>query len=119
MDLFSWDSMKKEMLNEKLGRKVINGQKVTMAQIFLDKGGVIPNHMHEGEEMGWQLEGTAKVEMEGREFIVHKGEVMHVPSKVPHSVTALEDCVMLYVFSPIRQDWLDGKDAYLRELVKL
>ena len=40
---------------------------------------------------------------------------MHVPSNVSHSVVALEDCVMLYVFSPIRQDWLDGKDDYLRQ----
>jgi quercetin dioxygenase-like cupin family protein len=115
MRLFSWDSVKKEMLNERLGRKIINGENVTLAQFFLAKGGVIPKHCHESEEMGCQLEGTAKVELEGKEVVVHKDEVMHVPSNVPHSVVALEDCMMLYVFSPIRQDWLDGKDQYLRQ----
>jgi quercetin dioxygenase-like cupin family protein len=115
MPLFSWDSVKKEMLSERLGRKVINGEKATLAQVFLAKGAVIPKHQHESEEMGYQLEGTAKVELEGKEVIVHKDEVMHVPSNVPHSVVAVEDCVMLYVFSPIRQDWLDGKDDYLRQ----
>ena len=114
MPLFSWDSVKKEMLSERLGRKVINGEKVTLAQIFLAKGAVIPKHHHESEEMGCQMEGTARVELEGKEVVVHKGEVMHIPSNVPHSVVALEDCVMLYVFSPVRQDWLDGKDDYLR-----
>ena len=115
MQLFSWDNVKNEMLSEKLGRKVINGEKATLARIFLAKGGVIRKHHHESEEMICQLEGTAKVELEGKEFIVHKDQVMHVPSNVPHSVVALEDCVMLYVFSPIRQDWLDGKDDYLRQ----
>ncbi len=114
MGLSSWGSMKKEMLSEKIGRKVINGEKMTLAQVFLAKGAVIPKHRHESEEMGCQLEGTAKVELEGKEVIVHKDEVMHIPANVPHSVVALEECVTLYVFSPIRQDWLDGKDDYLR-----
>lgn len=115
MPVFSWDKINKEMLSEKLGRKVINGEKETLAQVFLAKGAVIPKHHHEAEEMGCQLEGTAKVELDGQEVIVHKNEVIQVPSNVPHSVTALEDCVMLYVFSPIRQDWLEGKDQYLRQ----
>ena len=115
MQLFSWDSMNKEILSEKIGRKVINGEKVTLAQIFLAKGGVIPKHQHVSEEMGCQLEGTARVELEGKEVNVHKDEVIHVPSNVPHSVVALEDCVILYVFGPVRQDWLDGKDDYLRQ----
>ncbi len=115
MQLFSWDNIEKEELSENIGRKVINGEKSTLARIYLAKGGVIPKHHHVSEEMGCQLEGTAKVEVEGKEIIVHKNEVMYVPSNVPHTVMALEDCVMLYVFSPIRQDWLDGKDGYLRQ----
>ena len=115
MPLFSWDNIDKEVLSERIGRKVFYGEKATLAQVFLAKGAVIPKHHHESEEMGCQLEGTAKVVLEGKEVTVHKGEVMQISSNVPHSIVALEDCVMLYVFSPIRQDWLDGKDAYLRQ----
>jgi quercetin dioxygenase-like cupin family protein len=64
--------------------------------------------------MGCPLVGSAKVIAEGKEVTIHKDDVMHIPANVPHSVVALEDCVILYVFSPIRQDWLDGKDDYLR-----
>ncbi len=114
MGLISWDSVKKEVLSERLGRKVINGEKVTLAQVYLAKGSVIPTHQHESEELGCPLEGSAKVEVEEKEFTIRKGEVMHIPGNVPHSIIALEDSVILYVFSPIRQDWLDGKDDYLR-----
>jgi hypothetical protein len=33
---------------------------------------------------------------------------------VPHSAVALEDTVAVDVFSPLRQDWIRGDDAYLR-----
>ena len=115
MPLISWDSVKKEILSERIARKVINGEKVALVQIFLAKDAVIPKHQHESEEMGCPLEGSVKVEVEGKEVTVHKGEVMHIPRNVPHSVVALEDSIILYVFSPIRQDWLNGNDNYLRQ----
>jgi len=114
MPLLSWNNVEKETLGEKLGRKVINVEKATLAQIFLAKGGVIPKHHHESEELGCQLCGTAKVVLEDNEVIVHEDEIMHIPSNVPHSIVALEDCMILYVFSPLREDWVAGKDDYLR-----
>jgi quercetin dioxygenase-like cupin family protein len=33
---------------------------------------------------------------------------------VPHGVEALEDSVVVDVFSPAREDWIRGDDAYLR-----
>jgi unsaturated pyranuronate lyase len=45
---------------------------------------------------------------------VRAGEVLVIPSNLPHSAEALEDCVDIDVFSPPRADWLDGSDAYLR-----
>jgi len=114
MQLFSWDSVKKEMLNEKLGRKVISGEKVTLAQIFLAKDALVPLHQHESEQMSWVLEGVLKFELEGMEVIARKGDVLHIPANAPHSARALEESVALDVFSPIRRDWLTGKDDYLR-----
>jgi quercetin dioxygenase-like cupin family protein len=46
---------------------------------------------------------------------VHAGEVLHIPSHVPHRAEALEDTVDVDIFSPPREDWLAGSDAYLRE----
>ena len=43
------------------------------------------------------------------------GEVLHIPSWVPHRAEALERTLDCDIFCPPRQDWLDGSDAYLRD----
>ena len=45
---------------------------------------------------------------------VRAGEVLVIPANVPHEATALEDTYDLDVFSPPREDWIKGQDAYLR-----
>ena len=45
---------------------------------------------------------------------MHAGEVVVIPSNVPHRALALEDTLDVDVFSPPREDWLKGTDAYLR-----
>ena len=47
--------------------------------------------------------------------MVRAGETLHIPSNVEHSAEALEETFEIDAFSPIRTDWLDGSDAYLRE----
>ena len=114
MELFSWETVKKEGMNDKLARKVISGEKITVAQIFLAKDGVVPLHQHESEQISTGVTGAMKFEIEGKEIVLRAGDVLLIPSNVPHRVTALEDSQALDVFSPIRIDWLTGKDDYLR-----
>jgi quercetin dioxygenase-like cupin family protein len=114
MELFSWENVKKEVLNDKLARKVISGEKMTLAQIFIAKDGVVPLHHHEHEQFSSVLAGALRFELEGKEIVLHQGEVLHIPSNVPHRVLALEDSLALDVFSPVRADWLTGQDDYLR-----
>ena len=37
-----------------------------------------------------------------------------IPPHMPHKVEALEDTDVTDIFSPVREDWLRGDDAYLR-----
>jgi quercetin dioxygenase-like cupin family protein len=46
------------------------------------------------------------------EVTLRSGEFVLIPPDVPHRALALEDTVDVDVFSPIRQDWLDGTDTY-------
>jgi len=110
-----WESVKKEILNDKLWRQIVSGDKVMAARLWLFKDCVIPLHHHESEQISLVFEGALKFELEGREVIVRAGEVLVIPSNVPHTALALEDTIGIDVFSPIRQDWLDGTDAYLRK----
>ena len=86
-----------------------------VAQVFLAKDSVVPTHHHESEQLTYILEGALKFELEGREIVVRKGEVLLIPSNVPHRAVALEDTIDLDIFSPIRVDWLTGQDHYLRK----
>lgn len=110
----SWDSVPLEEMSDLISRKLISGDKAMVAQVFLKKGAVVPEHNHESEQITYILEGALKFELEDREVVVSKGEVLHIPSFVPHRAVALEDTLDLDIFSPPRQDWLKKDDEYLR-----
>src|SRR6266852_8122734 len=114
MEHFSWDSVQFEVMSDVISRKVISGEKAMVAQVFLKKDAVVPEHHHDSEQITYILEGALKFEIEGKEIVVRKGEVLSIPSNVPHRAVALEDTVDLDIFSPIRVDWLTNNDAYLR-----
>ena len=114
MEHYSWDEMPKEVLSTTIARKIISGDKAMVAQVFLAKGAIVPEHFHESEQITYILEGALQFELEGRTVVVSKGQVLRIPSNVPHKAVALEDTLDLDIFSPIREDWLKKDDAYLR-----
>jgi len=114
MQHYTWDEMEKEVLSDHFSRRFVTGEKAMLAQNFLKKGGLVPTHQHESEQITYILEGALRFRLEGKEVTVTKGQVLLIPSNVPHSAEALEDTLDLDVFSPIRQDWIDKDDAYLR-----
>lgn len=114
MRLYSWEDVKLEKLNDAISRKIITGEMAMVSQVFIAKGGIVPTHHHESEQITYILEGALEFELEGQTVVVRKGEVLHIPSNVPHRAVALEDTLDLDIFSPIRVDWLEKTDAYLR-----
>jgi quercetin dioxygenase-like cupin family protein len=114
---FRWDDLPKENLNPLLDRRLITGERMMLAHVYLKKGCVVPRHSHENEQLTYVLEGALHFwlgEDESEEVVVHAGEVLTIPSNLPHKALALEDTLDVDVFSPPRQDWLSGTDAYLR-----
>lgn len=93
----------------------MHGEKAMVAQLGLSKDCVVPLHHHESEQISLVIQGAVKFQLEGKEVIVRGGEVLVIPSNLPHSAVALEDSLGIEVFSPIRHDWLDGSDSYLRK----
>ena len=114
MEHYTWDAMEKEVLSPTIARKIISGEKAMVAQVFLAKGAVVPEHYHESEQITYILEGALEFEIGGKHIVVGKGQVLRIPSNVPHKAVALEDTLDLDIFSPIRTDWLTGQDHYLR-----
>jgi quercetin dioxygenase-like cupin family protein len=114
MEFYTWDQMESETMSECIARKIISGDKAMVAQVFLKKGAVVPEHFHESEQITYILSGALEFELEGTKVVVNAGQVLRIPSNVPHRAVALEDTLDLDIFSPIRHDWLTKDDAYLR-----
>ncbi len=116
--LLRWEEVPRETLTPLLARRVITGERMMVAQLYLEEGAVVPKHAHENEQLTYVLEGHMRFwlgEDESQVVDVRGGEVLQIPSWVPHRVLALERTLDVDVFCPPRQDWLDGSDAYLRE----
>jgi unsaturated pyranuronate lyase len=114
MELLKWDEMPEEQVHDLLSRRFISGKQITMARIFLKKGCLVPTHNHESEQFTTVFTGALKFSIDGKEIVVRGGETLVIPAFVHHSAEALEDTDEVDVFSPIRQDWIDGTDHYLR-----
>lgn len=112
-----WDQVEREDLHAQLSRRVITGDQVMLAHVYLKKGCVVPKHSHMNEQFTYILEGALRFRVgdDGAdEIVVRAGEVLHLPGNVPHEALALEDTIDLDVFCPPRQDWLEKTDSYLR-----
>jgi len=114
---FRWENLTAEKLKDGLTRRLITGERMMIAHVYFKKGIDVPRHSHENEQITYVLEGALHFhlgENGERELIVRAGEVLVIPSYLPHSAVALEDTLDVDVFNPPRQDWLAGTDAYLR-----
>ena len=114
MELFNWASVEKERLNPLFERQCIHGDQITIARLWIRKGCIVPEHSHHNEQISMIEEGRLRFVLAGEELIVGPGEVLRIPPHVPHSAEALDDVVATDVFSPHREDWKTGNDAYLR-----
>ena len=112
---FRWEDMPRERVTDLIDRRVITGDGMMIAHVYLKQGSVVPRHRHVNEQITYILEGALRFRIgEGgaEEVTVAAGEVLHIPSNVWHEATALEDTLDVDVFSPPRRDWLDGTDSY-------
>jgi quercetin dioxygenase-like cupin family protein len=115
MQHVQWESVKKEVIHDKFWRKFVTGEKAMVAHLGLSKDCVVPLHQHESEQISMIVQGAVMFQIEGKELLVRGGEVLVIPSNLPHSALALEDTTVIEIFSPIRHDWLTGTDNYLRK----
>lgn len=114
---YRWKDLPAEPLKGTLTRRLITGERMMIAHVYFKKGDDVPKHSHENEQLTYILEGALQFWFGAdgsQELTVRAGEVIVIPSHMPHRALALEDTLDVDVFCPPRQDWLAGTDAYLR-----
>ena len=116
-----WAEIPRETVTADIARRLFTGERMMLAQVYLDKGAVVPWHSHENEQLTWVLEGALRFWIGGEgtpdltEMVIGAGDVLYIPSNVPHKAEALEDTLDVDVFSPPRQDWLNHTDSYFHK----
>lgn len=115
MTHYDWNSLPAEQLNPQVTRRAIHTQGLTIARLEIQKGAVVPEHHHVHEQVATVERGELQFSIGGQEVILRGGQSVAIPSNVPHKVTALQDTVVVDVFTPCREDWLRGDDSYLRK----
>jgi quercetin dioxygenase-like cupin family protein len=109
-----WSSLEVEAVNPLLGRHFVVGQNVMLARVLLKKGCIVPEHSHHNEQISYILSGALKFWIDGKEIVVHEGEVLTIPPNMPHRAEAIVDTIDLDIFNPPRADWMNKTDSYLR-----
>jgi quercetin dioxygenase-like cupin family protein len=115
---YRWTDIPEETVTAQLSRRLVTGDRMMLAQVYLEQGCIVPKHSHENEQITWILEGALRFwigEDGEHEVVVRAGEVLHIPSNVPHRAEALERTLDVDIFSPPRQDWLNHTDAYFHQ----
>ena len=111
----SWEKIEQEQLSPTIARRAVTGANFTVAQFTLMRGAVVQQHAHVSEQFTYVVRGALKLTFADGEAVLRSGEVIIIPGEKPHAAEALEDCLVIDVFSPRREDWLNKDDAYLRK----
>jgi quercetin dioxygenase-like cupin family protein len=115
MKTYAWDRIPEDALNPLAGRKALHGDSITVARFRFDKGNVVAMHHHINDQVTMIQSGRVRFNLDGEIQEMIAGEFIHVGPNIPHGNEALEDTVILEIFSPIREDWIKGDDSYLRK----
>ena len=113
-----WDDIPTEQVTPKMQRKLVYGEKVMVAKMKFKDGFLVPLHSHVNEQVTQVITGTIRFWFGAeKEQIVdlNPGEVVVIPSHLPHEALMIGDVEEIDTWAPIREDWLDGTDDYLRK----
>lgn len=115
---YRWEDQPSEAMKGTITRKIITSAKIMLGEVRFKRGDIVPRHAHENEQFTYVVEGALKFwfgEDDCDEMVVRPGEVVIIPSNLPHRAEAIEDTVEFDIFNPPRQDWIEKTDSYLRD----
>ena len=97
---------KKELIEGVQLSTLVHGEKTLMGHFNVAKGAAIPTHSHPHEQTGFMVSGKFRFKIEDEVMESEAGDSWCIPGGVEHGVEALEDSVVIEIFSPVREDYL-------------
>ncbi|MGE7602951.1 cupin domain-containing protein [Peribacillus sp. NPDC097675] len=82
-----------------------------MTEVCFQKGAVGVIHSHPHEQVSYIVAGSFEFNLNGTKQVMHIGDSVYIPTKIPHGVVALEEnSIILDIFTPQREDFLLNED---------
>lgn len=86
--------------------RLVKGRNLTVGVVEIEPGGVVPEHHHPQEQIGFVIEGTVRCRCGDEDRELGPGGVYHIADGQPHQFTAgPEGAVVADLFAPPRGDW--------------
>lgn len=104
MDRYNWNQVPEIELAPGLTRQMIHTPYVTMLRVTFKKGVSSAVHHHVHEQVTTVTSGAMRFEVDGEKVFLNSGDIIRLPSNVPHGAEALEDSILIDVFTPPRDD---------------
>jgi len=82
-------------------------EKVMMVKVAFEKGAVGTLHQHPHTQISYVESGSFEVEIGGETNVLGTGDAFYVPSNVVHGAICLEAGVLIDIFSPMREDFIN------------
>ncbi len=111
MNPVSWPELPEEKIGADMCRKLLWGQNVMVVRVELQPRATVDIHEHVSEQITMIERGSIILRLpHGEETKLSAGDMLVIPSSLPHGVlVGPEGCVLLDIFSPIREDFITGK----------
>ena len=113
----NWDTIELETVNPHMRRRIVTGERMTVARIYFNDGFLVPLHSHENEQITQVISGVLRFtfgDEHGETIDVGPGDVVVIPPHVPHQALCIGEVEEMDMWSPRREDWLNKTDDYLR-----
>ena len=98
--VYDFHNMKKEATLGKTSTgegSSFTGERIYCSLVTKKRGTGSKPHYHPDETFNYVLQGTLKVNMDGQEFLVPKGCLLHIPPNVAHTAVATDDADAVYL----------------------
>lgn len=118
LEKINWNEIAVEEVTPSMARKIITGEKLMIAKMKFKDGFLVPLHHHVHEQITQVISGQIRFWFgENKEQVMDlfAGDVVVIPSNLPHEALMVGDVEEIDTWSPPRQDWLDKTDDYLRK----
>ncbi len=96
-----------EVIFEGMERKILShSPKLMVCEVRLAGGAGVPEHAHPHHQATYLIRGRLKADIAGDLREIGPGDSLFFDENVPHALWALEDSLLLDIFSPRRDDFI-------------